>query len=191
MSGNDIVDLQYAARESNWRRKGFLEKIYTPAEQASILQSSDPNLMVWKCWSMKESAYKLQQQLGAERIFAPLRFNCTFSDAAAGQVQAGSMMYQTTTLITNDYIYSIAKTADTIAAPSINSCFMIPSLTKQQHYIYAKMINAYSKHKGLPAGQLQIIKDGNGIPFLHEKEGNKIIPVSITHHGRYAAFIIH
>lgn len=59
MTGNDIVDIKQAAAESNWKRKGFLEKIFTPHEQEYIGQSALPEEMVWKLWSMKESAYNI------------------------------------------------------------------------------------------------------------------------------------
>ena len=35
--GNDIVDLNLAKTESNWQRKGFLEKQFTQKEQEEIL----------------------------------------------------------------------------------------------------------------------------------------------------------
>ena len=36
MIGNDIIDLSLAETESNWQRKGFLEKQFTAKEQAII-----------------------------------------------------------------------------------------------------------------------------------------------------------
>ena len=39
MVGNDLVDLQIAKSQSNWRRKGFLEKQFTIKEQQLILQN--------------------------------------------------------------------------------------------------------------------------------------------------------
>ena len=37
MIGNDIVDLKLAKNQSNWQRKGFLEKQFTEEEQKTIL----------------------------------------------------------------------------------------------------------------------------------------------------------
>jgi hypothetical protein len=33
MIGNDVVDLALAQKESNWKRKGFLNKLFTSVEQ--------------------------------------------------------------------------------------------------------------------------------------------------------------
>ena len=59
MVGNDIVDLKHAALESNWQRKGFLNKVFTSSEKQYIQDAENPFQMVWLIWSMKESAYKI------------------------------------------------------------------------------------------------------------------------------------
>ena len=33
MLGNDVVDLQLAAVQSDWRKKGFLDKVFSAEEQ--------------------------------------------------------------------------------------------------------------------------------------------------------------
>ena len=56
MIGNDIIDLSLAKIESNWQRKGFLEKQFTAKEQQLILEAPNSFVMVWRLWSMKEAA---------------------------------------------------------------------------------------------------------------------------------------
>ena len=67
--GNDIVDLKLAKSESNWERRGFLEKQFTQKEQGEILNSENSFLKVWLFWSMKEAAYKCYTQKVKERFF--------------------------------------------------------------------------------------------------------------------------
>jgi hypothetical protein len=43
--GNDIVDLAW--KESNWKRPGYLNKIFTTKEQLLISSAENPNTMVW------------------------------------------------------------------------------------------------------------------------------------------------
>ena len=76
MIGNDIIDLSVAKLESNWQRIGFLEKQFTEKEQQLILTASNPFVLVWKFWSMKEAAYKVYAQENEMRFFAPKKFNC-------------------------------------------------------------------------------------------------------------------
>jgi phosphopantetheinyl transferase (holo-ACP synthase) len=69
--GNDIIDLSVAKIESNWHRKGFLEKQFTSNEQQLILASTNSFDLVWRFWSMKEAAYKVYSQQNEVRFFAP------------------------------------------------------------------------------------------------------------------------
>ncbi|MGB7841855.1 MAG: 4'-phosphopantetheinyl transferase superfamily protein, partial [Salinimicrobium sp.] len=71
MIGNDVVDLQLASRQSNWRRKGFLEKVFSAEEQQQIIASARPDRLVWLFWSMKEAAYKAHQR----RLQLPRKIN--------------------------------------------------------------------------------------------------------------------
>ena len=56
MIGNDIVDLALAEKESNWKRKGFIDKIFTPQEQSLIKTSINQEIIIWNLWSRKEAA---------------------------------------------------------------------------------------------------------------------------------------
>ena len=76
MIGNDIVDLTFARLESNWQRRGFLEKQFTTNEQKLILTAKNSFILVWKFWSMKEAAYKIYVQQNDKRFFAPKKFDC-------------------------------------------------------------------------------------------------------------------
>ena len=59
MIGNDIVDFQKAALESNWLREGYLDKLFCKEEKELILDSKNPHQMVWLLWTMKEAGYKI------------------------------------------------------------------------------------------------------------------------------------
>lgn len=192
MTGNDIVDIQVAAAESNWRRKGFLEKICTPQEQLYINNAATPDSMVWRLWTMKESAYKIYTRQYGGRFFAPQKFSCTILSDARGVVTINSVSYQTITITAKDLIYTIAIIKGTESSELINSCFTLPEtdLSNQQQYIYNKIINHFHYFTGELKKNISVIKDKNGIPFLNCSY-NLQIPVSITHHGHFAAFTIH
>ena len=97
MIGNDVIDLTLAAKESNWRRKGFLQKIFTESEQRRIQTAAHPDLMVWNLWSRKEAAYKIYNKETGIRTFNPLRLECTLSDDYNGAVTIDGRTYQTRT----------------------------------------------------------------------------------------------
>lgn len=190
MTGNDIVDIATAAAESNWKRAGFLEKIFTQKEQQYIRDAVTPDQMLWKLWSMKESAYKIYTRQNGGRFFFPQKLSCTLLSETAGEVTINTISYQTFTSSTKDYIYSIAR-PEGYNADFLNHCFCIPKYhTDQQKLIYKKLIASYAAIKGEDKNNFTIFKDKNNVPYLYCKNQKLTIPVSITHHGNYAAFTI-
>lgn len=192
MTGNDIVDIKIAAAESNWKRKGFLEKIFTLQEQKHIKRAAEPGEMVWKLWTMKESAYKVYIRQYGGRFFAPQKFSCTLLNPTIGIVAFNNTCYQTITITKKKYIYSIARAAGVKNRELINSCFYLPQMqhTKQQQFIYKKIIDTYKLSTGEVKKNITVVKDKSGIPFMYWDDKVQI-PVSITHHGHFAAFTIH
>jgi phosphopantetheinyl transferase (holo-ACP synthase) len=192
MSGNDIVDIKLAAAESNWKRKGFIEKIFTPQEQQYIKDALAPNEMVWKLWSMKESAYKIYTRQYGGFFFAPHKFSCTLLTATTGLVTFNNISYQTKTIAAKKYIYSIARPIELKNTELVNCTFLLPEMPhiKQQQFIYKKIIAHYKSITGTDYKNIFLAKEKNGIPFLY-CGNNMQVPVSITHHGCFAAFTIY
>lgn len=113
MIGNDIVDLLQAAKDSNWQRNGFLDKLFTPEEQFLISSDIHPPKMVWLLWSMKESAYKIDSRETKLRLFAPVKLVCKnliiHDDNATGNVWCSERIYYTKSQFNTDYIHTLAS----------------------------------------------------------------------------------
>ena len=110
MIGNDIVDLALARKESNWKRKGYLDKIFTSQEQFLIINSDNPEIMVWNLWSRKEAAYKIFNRQTGIRAFNPIQFENFEIEKNIGSVHAFNVVYFTKTEITTEYIHSVCVT---------------------------------------------------------------------------------
>lgn len=160
MIGNDIVDLDLAKNESNWKRKGFLNKIFTFQEQAIIHNNTNPELMVWNLWSRKEAAYKIYNRETGISGYFPSRLQCHNVNEISGTVTIDDFVFHTQTQITDAYIYSIAVS-------KIDFFYKINTLET-----------------------LENIKKENGIPYILDTTSNTIFPVSITHHGRFQKIIV-
>ena len=159
MIGNDIVDLDLAQKQSNWKRKGFLDKIFSQKEQNLILNDLNPELMLWNLWSRKEASYKIYNRITGIRGYFPCRLRCHYVNENSGTVSIDGFVFYTQTQITNDYIYSIA----------------------------VAKISIFNKIKSLES--LENIQKENGIPYILDTASNAISPVSITHHGRFQRVI--
>lgn len=109
MTGNDIVDLDLAKTQSNWRRKNYLNKIFTTEEQLLIAAAENPDAMVWLLWSMKESAYKIHNRKTGLRNFAPKGLKCMIHSNTYGEVNIDGDTYFTKSNIQTPFVHTIAS----------------------------------------------------------------------------------
>ena len=107
MIGNDVVDLQLAGRQSNWQRRGFLDKLFSEREQSLILSSENSDVNVWNLWSKKESAYKIWNRQSQFRTFNPLFFECSSLDLKS-EVNFGNQSAFTNSTISFECIQTVA-----------------------------------------------------------------------------------
>jgi phosphopantetheinyl transferase (holo-ACP synthase) len=163
MIGNDIVDLALAQKESNWKRKGFLDKIFTKKEQLVISNAENPAIMVWNLWSRKEAAYKIFNRKTQIRGYFPLQLECFDLDSIDGiifgKVVVKDLVYFTKTEINSEFI-------NTIAVENVQYFDTIKTLESRKN-----------------------IRKTNGIPEYFESDNLSIKPASISHHGRFERII--
>ena len=95
MIGNDIVDLALAKKESNWKRKGYLDKIFTVSEQLLIQKFTNQELAIWNLWSRKEAVYKIILQKGGIRGYYPIKIECLDLNLENGKVQFENQIFYT------------------------------------------------------------------------------------------------
>lgn len=172
MLGNDIVDLQLAAKQSNWRRKGYLQKIFTSQEQELILNATDQDQMVWLLWSMKEAAYKIVNRERLERFYRPTKFACNLT-GNKGSVTFENQFFYTESEIDEQFIHTIAV-QNQQSFTKINTTYL-PNKVDFLTAFNTSCLNI-------------IVKDENGIPNLIDENG-KISCASVSHHGEFLAVI--
>lgn len=179
MIGNDIIDLSLAKTESNWQRRGFLEKQFSANEQQLILNAPNSFEMVWRLWSMKEAAYKIFTQQHSVRFFAPKKFECKLTQGFKGVVCYRGQQFHTSSIINTQYIFTIA------------------GLSKEKNS-YSEMIspdqidtmikNKLNVLTGLSISGIEQIKSRNGAPSYYHKSTLLTSSCSISHHGKYGAY---
>lgn len=154
MIGNDVVDIQLARLESNPERKGYMDKIFTPAEQDCILQYYDKEIMLWVLWSMKEAAYKAYNRQTGHRAYIPLKLECHITSIGydiKGYVCCNDTVFITRTTVEDEIITTIAV---------LNLPF--------------NKIKVFNN--------VNVIKDNFGLPYISTITDN--IVASVSHHGR-------
>ena len=191
MIGNDLVDLKLAAKQSNWQRKGFLDKLFTPKEQGYILNSKNPFKTVWLLWSMKESAYKAYLQIHGDRFFAPKNLSSHLISKNIGTVLINNVLFFTESEMNEAYIYTVAF-SEKHNNKFLTNCFRFePTDFETQHsQTYQKVLAAFARELKLPVVQLKIEKNILGVPQLFQGEVLTKHSFSLTHHGQFGAFSI-
>ena len=169
MIGNDIVDMQQAKRESNWKRKGYLNKIYSEAEQDIIFYSSNPDQMVWILWSMKEAVYKVINRETTHRFYNPEALECNIEHFGKNQIK-GAVTYK-------------GHQFKTIT--SCSELFVHTISTKNWKDV--EVINSFSEMASYSSFPIQ--KDLFGVPFIYDNH-NQQIPVSVSHHGNFTRVVL-
>lgn len=180
MIGNDVVDLQLAKTQSNWQRKGFLEKQFTINEQEFIAQSENAFIQVWMFWSMKEAAYKCYTQKHPNRFFAPKKFECKMISSSEGNVSIHQEKYNVKIEISDSYVYSVAFDKN---EEKVKSELFLVSKNYQ-----SKEVNNHLLHY-FPDKTL-LKKDAFGIPFLVHQQKKLPFYISTSHHGNFGAYAI-
>ena len=190
MIGNDIIDLGTARVESDWQRPRFLKKLFTVEERDYIQQADDPFRMVWLLWSMKESAYKAYLQNIPNRFFNPKRITCKLFDETCGSVCIGSLKFYTTTEITGNRIHTIAKTHQNFT--SINEVFELSANDEKclHDLLSDALLNMLAQRYQLSKTEIEIRKNGDGVPYAHAYEAPLNSTFSLSHHGKYGAYVI-
>ena len=176
MLGNDIVDLQLAARQSNWQRRGYLQKIFTTQEQDLIADATDQHQMVWLLWSMKEAAYKIVNIEMGERFYKPKSFEC-FLDLSQtsfkGKVVFEEFSFETVSEMTEGYI-------NTIATSEHNR--KIESYLFHNPATYIEDFNKLSHN-------FMLIKNEVNLPTIKDLFTEEFCPASVSHHGKYVSIV--
>ncbi|WP_312334445.1 4'-phosphopantetheinyl transferase superfamily protein [Sphingobacterium sp.] len=163
MIGNDIVDLVQSRKDSNWRRRGFITKIFNENEQLLIANSYDPEIVVWLLWSMKEAAYKIWNRETGSRKYEPIALQCSFVErscgSAVGEVICEENRYYTKTIVGPDFIHTTA----------------VKVLDHLDHVVELK--------------RCQVVKDPLGLPGIAMEGRRELLPVSISNHGRFEKIV--
>jgi phosphopantetheinyl transferase (holo-ACP synthase) len=189
MIGNDIVDFQKAAVESNWLRKGYLDKLFCKEEQSLIFDSPDPNQIVWLLWSMKEAGYKIYCREKLVRTYQPKNIICSNllieENGASGHICYNDQNYYSRSILNTDFVHT--------SAVSNYAVFNNLHLFINSHQLDSNgLINVYNDQQFVSASchlGYSLIKDKHNCPNLLNDETGEKRPISISHHGRFLSAV--
>lgn len=185
MIGNDIVDLQLAKTQSNWKRRGYLQKIFTNEEREQIMESENKDIMVWLFWSMKEAAYKgWQRKNNLPPKFNPSSLKCSLhsinSEKAIGKVIIEEEPYFTESSFDSNFIHSRAFCRE-------DEKIIWKSLTSKED-LKQSLLREFAVTAGPFSKFPEVKKNKNFIPQFYINDQVLSYHFSLSHHGGFSGF---
>jgi phosphopantetheinyl transferase (holo-ACP synthase) len=214
-SGNDIVSLD-AVNVTRTKQPRFYSKILSASEkelyqlpQFAIIPFEN---FVWLLWSVKEAAFKYLQRLQPGLVFSPTKFIVkelqlplnfrisTFNTATAESagfdvpdVLSGLIVCNDNTLyyrslLYSNLVHSVVEDNDHFENTYWGMEQVESSAPADQSASVRVFLTARLKSL-LNCAAISINKNDAGIPFIRADQ--TVIPVSLSHHGYYAAYSFH
>ncbi len=188
MVGNDIIDVKKVRQEIRYKDPRFIDKLFTTAEQFYIKQSRDSILMLWRLWSIKESAYKLFIQNGGGRFFNPKKISCVL-DGNHSIASINTFKCKVTTRISSDYIFSHTVTnSNNVISKQVH--IESTNQREQSKELYFLLKKEISERLKANMSDISLKKNTIGVPLLYLNKTQLNCSVSLSHHGNYGAYSI-
>jgi hypothetical protein len=183
MVGNDVVDLGDPETRAGAQHPRFDARVFCAEERALLQAQADPVRLRWALWAAKEAAFKVARKLAPATVFAPRRFRVTLGPAGIGEVRWEGGRLPLLLARGSDWVHAVVRSpggggihARRLVVPPALS----PGAAVREH--------ALRSLRGLLGAPLAIGK-ADRIPYL-ERCGRRLgADLSLSHHGRYAAWV--
>jgi len=113
--GNDIVDLGEPGVAGKEGDRRFMDRVFTPAERARILEAVAPTIALWKTWAAKEAAYKIACKIREKVVFAHQAFEVAM-EHHEGHVRFEDLLVRVRWDLARDYVHCIGQIGGSPAA---------------------------------------------------------------------------
>ncbi len=205
--GNDIVDLKHPGSRGRSKDQRFVDRVLTCEEKRMLLSSSDPDTLLWAFWAAKETAFKAVSKMWPTISAAPRNYRVapvTGGVPASGFPIAQAVVTTPETevgvkfIIHGSFVHCIGSThnefkdlfygqhaidltEDSQPEPVQESLF-VRQIARQRLAqvldVNIEDIRIERKVHGKTTGPPRVVSRGKRVP----------VNISLSHHGRFAAF---
>ncbi len=178
-----------------------MNRVFTPGERQKILESSDPDRMLWSLWTGKETAYKALRRYVPSVSPAPARYEVHLPDEGSHGPESGTVDTPLGTLsvrflITNDYIHCLGAATDKVIDDVIWNVRNIPLTCFSPHdesdFVREIAKRSIAGYVCEPPEAVGIFRpkgcEGLAPPEVRIAGSTSAVTLSMSHDGRYAAF---
>ncbi len=193
MIGNDLVAFE-ACRHYSFRRwQAYWGRILTESEWENFFYAPNERA-AWLYWAAKEAAWKVWNRRSAQRLLNPKSFqvkNVRWEGSEASfEVQGPRLNLKGTATINDDFLHAVVVAGNqyVITASVCPQGALEQSLNQDSFltkHLYFNQPKSDSPHSN---PQISLSRNILGIPSL-EIAGNVLdLPISLSHHGSWAAY---
>jgi len=187
MIGNDLVDLCDAETREAALHSRFDARVFNATERAELARAADRHRLRWTFWAAKEAAFKWLRRHEGRAIFAPRRFAVVLDSIERGSVQAASFRLPFQAQQASEFVHVVVKDPNCPAEQIASRVEPIGHAASPSVFVRQLAKTFVSQRLGLDASQLDFLH-ASKIPRLVCASGPVEVALSLSHHGRFAAF---
>ena len=196
--GNDVVDLRDAESRPESLHARFDGRVFTPCELLVLNASTFPDSLRWTLWAAKESAYKVAKKLDPTVRFIPRNF--VVRGIAEGRVVPGRVLvahevgsFDVLLDRTREWVHAVATlAAENAPPPQARFCSEIERLESPRadpsRFVRELACTALGSAMTCPPGQVRVAA-ARGIPVAVLRDRRLPVDLSLSHHGRFVAWV--
>ena len=192
MLGNDVVDLADPEVRPGSTHPRFDRRVFGPAERSALRASGAPNRLRWILWAAKEAAYKAARRLDPAAVFSPRRFVVSLDARLRGHVEHEDLRFALRVQEGASRVHALAA-APGLALGAVRAGVVrlaaAPSPADASAAARDEARRAAAALLGEGEGVLQVVGRGR-LPVLLRRGEPVALALSLSHHGRYAAFAL-
>jgi hypothetical protein len=188
--GNDVVDLDDPESRLGRLHRRWSERVFCPTERRALEASRSRQRLHWAIWAAKESAYKALKRLAPDAVFSPREFEVELSDVpatgdgvAVGRVVHRGRAFALEVHLIGASVHALAASADERAARLLWTLDEV----RGDPGTSVRVLAARAIGRALaidPAGVGIVGRP----PVATFEDGRSHVPLSLSHHGRFAGF---
>jgi len=147
---------------------------------------------LWLLWSIKESAFKSAVKWGWDIRFSGRDFLVKdllpHQHGCDSYVTVDGREVPVRSEVRNSYLHSYVRRENQSVTKEMLT-FDSTDYQVQSRLVKKKAIQRLAKQLGLMLEQVTIAKDSQEVPFFHYQEERLDIDLTISHHGRFGAYL--
>jgi hypothetical protein len=184
MLGDDVVDLRDPEARAASLHPRFDARVFAQEERVLLADSPDRTRLRWALWAAKEAAYK-----AARRLDAAVRFHPRAFVVRGGAVHHGGRCFRLRLEEAGGALHALALVGDLPAGCLAAGTARLAPGEEPGAAARALALRAAARLLGADLAELAVGRDGR-LPHLLLRGEPAAASLSLSHHGRFAAFAL-